>query len=317
MTKEEIEEIPGKIAANMLTYEKAAWMLLTDIYLRPFHYFGEIVDEDTKSDFVTDLHPKLIKMIKRHNPAICSFYLFFRVYISNSFLTTKKLKSMNNYNKSILNENSSEFYQRAVERYNRIEKKDVLEFGDQEPEYKGITKKTHLYNSMKLKNARHIKSKVSLLWPGKTTAQKKVTIIALKACYYLQDSQIDSVCKFCGYEKKVFEEKIRVLCNDLGQISKSRERFLEKRDKSYYFHRKYSIILSSLEPASPLFDSIKEKYKIHTKIWKEKNRMLNKNRFRICPTNKAVAEAIGMSERQVSNYIAEIKKDYNEADFYF
>ena len=132
-------------------------------------------------------------------------------------------------------------------------------------------------------------------------------IIALKACYYIHDAQLPELSTVCGCTQDFLEEKLSLLRDSLYKKAEIRENFIRRRDNAYFFHKKYAIEIQKLENGSPLQKEAYKKYLHHTACWKLKNRMLRNNRYKVCPSNKMIADMIGISERQVSYYIAAAK----------
>lgn len=329
MTYEEINKIPEKVKNKEITFEKAAWLLLTEVYFNLYKYTGEKTSADLRSDLIMKLQPKIKKLIERYDPKISLFHTFFKLYVHNTYNSFKRDSKKYDYTKHTLNCQSWMLFQEIIDNYNAEEAcngYDCIETDENLPKlikYKithnpDVIEKELVFeklnkSSMKKAKPRTTNNKESLFWPGKTTEQKKLTILALKACYYIKENQIEYVTKFCGYKNNQLKEKIEELCQELEQKEQIRISFLRTRDNSYFYHRKYELILSALEKESPWYEKIKEKYLTHTKAWKDKNQMIFNNRFKICPSDEAIARVIGMSTRQVSNYIAKIKKDINES----
>ena len=309
MTQEEIDQIPEKIKNNQISYEKAIWKLLSEFYFHPSLYIKGFIDEDIKSELIIQMKPKMKILIDRHNSSIRPFSFYFALYIANSYLSLKRGKLIKNFSESAIKENLKLNFQDVQECYNREEAGNTYEFCEKAP-YFGSDKKARY--AKKQQGIRHIRNKYSLFWPGKTSKQKKLTILALKACYYIKEEQVEYICKECGYDKSQFQKKLDILRAGINKKIESRRIFLTKRDSSYFFHKRYAIMLSTLTPGSPLHNVVKEKYLAHTESWKEKNKMLHENRYRLCPKDKSIADVVGISVRQVSNYIAEIRKNYKK-----
>ncbi|WP_455157285.1 hypothetical protein [Treponema socranskii] len=57
-----------------------------------------------------------------------------------------------------------------------------------------------------------------------------------------------------------------------------------------------------------------KKYRKQTESWKHKNKELRESRWRVCPTNKMIANILGICERQVSHYITRAQKLIREKE---
>ncbi|WP_210120924.1 hypothetical protein [Treponema parvum] len=326
----EIDSLPGKINVGLLDYENAVWKLLTDVYKNPHRFTGRYLDEDTKSDFVINIQPKIKKLIARYNPDTCPFSAYFTNYVSNAFYSWQRSRIKESYGMEVLDSSSIQLYEDSCIKYAEQEYSGLYEAASPMQTYSaGRVQNTaevlrNKYNPNKIDESffsKRIKmqaqnpppeyaaekNKLLLKWTQKSFNQKKMIIIALKACYYIHDEQLSELSAVCGCAQDFLEEKLRSLRDSLYKKAEIRENFIRRRDNAYFFHKKYAIEIQKLENGSPLQEEAYKKYLHHTACWKLKNRMLRNNRYKVCPSNKMIADMIGISERQVSYYIAAAK----------
>lgn len=321
MTNEEMNLLPGKIKNGELTSENAVWKLLTEVYFNPRRFIDSFMEDDTRSNFITHIQPKIKKVIERYNPEICPFSAYFYVYIYNAFYSWRRSLIRETQSKKILNESAMQLYEEKCEQYTQNESQKSLEpspsitesSNEEEHHIRRLNKGNGL---KKILNTTPLHPKGLLLqWSSKNFIQKKTTIMALKACYYIHDEQLREICKTCKCDLSTMQQKIDFLRKGLESKAERRENFIRRRDNAYFFHKKYALLLQEISLNSPCRKSLLKKYIRHTESWKLKNDMLQNNRFRICPSNKLIAKILGISERQVSYYIAAAKANCSNLTF--
>lgn len=145
-------------------------------------------------------------------------------------------------------------------------------------------------------------------WNTKASKSAKTTLIlALKSSYYMTEENIETVCDYCEISKKLMEETIRELKESVEDKQSKRERLQSYRDKSFNMHIKYQTeLFENTDPKKR--QELLEKYRLHTENWHKRNHKLQDEHSKVCPTNKQLAEILGIGERQVANYIHNAEK---------
>ena len=139
-------------------------------------------------------------------------------------------------------------------------------------------------------------------------AERILLVLALKSAYYITDAQIKKIAEICHLDENQFNEVIMSLKEQLNFRKDNKLELEIRRNKAYYQHRKLG---SQLEwtKQEKTSDSdyeklvLEKKFKRHTLNWKKLNEKLEKGTINIRPTNKAIAKALGLCERQISFYI--------------
>jgi len=142
---------------------------------------------------------------------------------------------------------------------------------------------------------------------------KTALILALKSSYYIPAERIDIVSSYCSLNSAELHRIIIELNSLLYSKISRRNLIIERRNNAYYFHRKYAAQLKYGSRDKLQASAVSEKYARQTENWKRKNALLQNSRYRVCPTNKMIADLLGICERQVSYYINRAKelKDTN------
>ena len=144
---------------------------------------------------------------------------------------------------------------------------------------------------------------------------KKIMVLALKASFYLTDEQIERICKFYDLKPEYFYSMVQHCKETLFSKNDKREKYMERRNFAYYHHRRYCRILYNLEDNDNLEeqDYLRKRYlrreKKHLHNWARLNNAFQKGHLYLRPTNKTVANLLGICERQVNYYIHCAKRD--------
>ena len=139
-------------------------------------------------------------------------------------------------------------------------------------------------------------------------AEKILLVLALKSAYYITDKQITKIAEICHLDINNFHALVMNLKSDLIEREKNKEKLEIRRNKAYFQHRKYRSRIEWSENEKDDFSpyekrKLSKKYEKQTKTWKTLNQQLKRGVINIRPTNKAIAQALGMCERQISFYI--------------
>lgn len=137
----------------------------------------------------------------------------------------------------------------------------------------------------------------------KQTVKKLTLVLALKSCFYLTEENIIEISQYCQIDFKKFAKIIESLKKTLDFKQKKYEQILERRDFSYYMHRKYYDKIIEQKEENISDEETKRLYTFHTERWLNKNNFLQNRSYKVCPTNKAIADILGICERQVGYYI--------------
>lgn len=161
------------------------------------------------------------------------------------------------------------------------------------------------------KENEYLKAKLSQMSPIKL--RKTVLILALKSAYYLTDYQINKIAVLCHIDRLLLQQAVQTLKNQLYDREKSKIKIEERRNNAYFQHKRYMNQLNWMLENKDEFDKYRIervllKYKAQTEKWKKLNLQLSAGIRNIRPTNKAIADILGICERQVSYYIKNAKE---------
>ncbi len=135
------------------------------------------------------------------------------------------------------------------------------------------------------------------------TERKLTLVIALKSCFYLNEENLSTIAKFCRVDFEQFMKAINSLKLTLDEKQKKYEELKDRRDFSYYQRRKCIEKIQNLKDCNLPTDNIERLCKFHTEKWINKTDHLQNESYKVCPTNKSIANILGICERQVGYYL--------------
>ncbi len=138
---------------------------------------------------------------------------------------------------------------------------------------------------------------------SRESSRKLALVLALKSCYYLSEETLDAISDFCKIERRHMAEAVASLRKTLGAKIKKYESLKNRRDYSYFQRRKCFFKLQLLKMENSSTEEMQRLYDFHSEKWNSKNSHLQNESYKVCPTNKAIAELLGICERQVGYYI--------------
>jgi len=298
MNKKNIEEIPALVATGKITKTEAVQLLAQEIYSCPFRFGMAAYDEDFRSDVLLTFLMKGKLVIERYIPEYGTFRSYLFAFVQGLVLTQKR-----NQIRKMISENSVK----------QCMSSEAFEF--QEEETSPSTEKSAAEKYVKYSTGSHEsvwKELSSRSQPSGISNAKTALILALKSSYYIPVNYINEVSSYCKLESAEIQRIIAELNSLLYAKIKRRNVVAGRRDNAYYFHRKYYMQMKYCNKDKTDMVALSEKYVKQTKNWKNKNDMLQKSRYRVCPTNKMIAKILGICERQVSYYINRGKKLHEE-----
>ncbi|MDE5899553.1 MAG: hypothetical protein K2H09_09895 [Treponemataceae bacterium] len=136
-----------------------------------------------------------------------------------------------------------------------------------------------------------------------TRSQKTALVVALKSSCYLTDDHIRAVSAYCDVPEDELLRIVEKLKETVRRRSRKVARLQELRDYSFFQHQKYQQRLEFFRANNLPDEEARRLYEFHTKKWNNRNEQLKGRSSRVCPTNKTIADILGICERQVGYYI--------------
>lgn len=299
MKKLDLNQIPFLISKKVLT-KKMALDYLTSFLFENYPVFNlQNYDQDFRSDVVLKFIEKGNDLLDKYNPNQGAFFSYLYTFVQGIILSVKKKQYSNKQNEMLLGE--------MFIRDNYLIDEELIEQEDIDDE---------LEFSENIENTDLIPDNPNLLKLINKTPrsyEKIILILALKSAYTINDEQIEKISKICNMNKDELYGLIDLINQGLSFRITRKKNLEERRNKAFHNHIKYGeqiYYFNTLSSKYPKYylESIEEKYKKQTQSWKNINKKINNGYIYLRPTNKAIAEILGICERQVNYYISAAHK---------
>ncbi|MCK9169336.1 MAG: hypothetical protein M0P01_02870 [Treponema sp.] len=286
----EIDRIPELVAAGKLTENEAVNLIAKEIYQTPFRFGLAGYDEDFRSEVLLSFLQKGSFILERYIPERSNFRSYLFASVQGFILTQKR----NQIRKMVSDTNVKHYIATEDQEYEKKES-GHLSVSCPHVKYQAVSNE-NIWRTMSAR-CRQVG----------TSNAKTALILALKSSYYIPADYVDDVSSFCSLESAELHRLIIELNSLLYAKIKRRNLIVERRNNAYYFHRKYFMQMKYCNHEKTNMETLSQKYSKQTENWQNKNKLLQKSRYRVCPTNKMIAKILGICERQVGYYIKRAK----------
>ena len=299
MNSMELNELSDQLLRGEIS-EKEMIKHICTFVVKNYPIFGlQKYDEDFRQEVLLNLIEKGNRLLNQFNPAFGDFFTYLYCYICTIINTKIKQQMVQSMKEKINFEECILTLEEKKEKYHRI---DFNNFDlPKAPLAPPHIPPEEIQEALKNLSLKH--------------DNKKIIVLALKSSYYLTDDQIQRICKISGIKKEYFYNLIQQCKESLDYKTRRRERAQERRNFAYYHHKRYRKIIQKLdcdldqEKLRRLKEHYACKEKKHWHNWKSLNNAFEKGHIYLRPTNKTVANLMGICERQVNYYINCARKD--------
>lgn len=300
MRKFNLNLIPDMLQKNEVT-RKEALNLLCEFILSDKPVFGLIkFDEDFVSELILRILERGTVIFDSFNPESGSFYTYFFKYVQSVKFHLLKELSINELKYKHVVELSKEDLYISDTNCTYYPSKSMIK--NEEKNIDEILNKSDIYPKDFLK----------LIKKHPRGYEKLLLVLALKSSYNITETNINMIASCCNIDKEKLQEIVDYL-NDKLECKLTRKRKLEEKRNSVYFHKKkYEHQIKKLseevkEDNKYVSESLTEKYNRKYEKWENLNKKLNNSSHFLKPTNKEIANVLGLCERQVNYYIKALK----------
>lgn len=288
----DLNELPELVNFGKLTIQQAVNYIAEYIHKNPTKFGLGKFDEDFRSDFLLSFLQSANKLFIRYDKKYGHFLPYLYAFTKGVLLTLIRDSS----------KKDSNIFSTRREEENTWEYKTKQYLPDLYVADNCYENKKYVFHEVKQPVENYCSIK-------KNDIEKRTAIVlALKSSYFLSDEHVSVVSDFCGVEKQNLENTLYNLNKPLEKRAEHCAILRVRRDNAYYFHRKYADLINQ-ETSENHKKKLQKKYERQTENWYSKNAQLQKTGYRLCPTNKTVAQVLGICERQVSYYISRAKKN--------
>lgn len=305
MRKLNLNLIPDMLQKNEVT-RKEALNLLCEFILSDKPVFGLIkFDEDFVSELILRILERGTVIFDSFNPESGSFYTYFFKYVQSVKFHLLKELSINELKYKHVVELSKEDLYISDTNCTYYPSKSMIK--NEEKNIDEILNKSDIYPKDFLK----------LIKKHPRGYEKLLLVLALKSSYNITETNINMIASCCNIDKEKLQEIVDYL-NDKLKCKLTRKRELEeKRNSVYFYKKKYEHQIKKLseevkEDNKYVSESLTEKYNRKYEKWGNLNKKLNNSSHFLKPTNKEIANVLGLCERQVNYYIKALKNINNK-----
>lgn len=300
MRKFNLNLIPDMLQKNEVT-RKEALNLLCEFILSDKPVFGLIkFDEDFVSELILRILERGTVIFDSFNPESGSFYTYFFKYVQSVKFHLLKELSINELKYKHVVELSKEDLYISDTNCTYYPSKSMIK--NEEKNIDEILNKSDIYPKDFLK----------LIKKHPRGYEKLLLVLALKSSYNITETNINMIASCCNIDKEKLQEIVDYL-NDKLECKLTRKRKLEeKRNSVYFYKKKYEHQIKKLneevkDDNKYVSESLTEKYNRKYEKWGNLNKKLNNSSHFLKPTNKEIANVLGLCERQVNYYIKALK----------
>lgn len=300
MTKLNLNLIPDMLQKKEVT-RKEALNLLCEFILSDSPVFGLIkFDEDFISELILRILERGTVIFDSFNPNSGSFFTYFFKYVQSvkfhllKELSIKELK-----------------YKHVVE----LSKEDLYISDSNSTYYPSkylIKNEEKNIDEILKNNAIYPKDFLKLIKKHPRGYEKLLLVLALKSSYNITETNLNMIASCCNINREKLQEIVDYLNDKLEYKLKRKRELEEKRNSVYFYKKKYEHQIKKLneevkEDNKYVSESLTEKYNRKYEKWGTLNKKLNNSSHFIKPTNKEIANVLGLCERQVNYYIKALK----------
>ena len=290
MDTKKIDDLPDLVQAGTLSKEEAVKKIAEYIFREPYRFGLAGFDDDFKSEIILTVLQKGAQVFKRFDKNCGAFGSYLYAFVRGLILTQKREA----IRKFIADSNMKAFS--YPEDSKRTDESLSVIVAEPKVRYAPVSN-TKIWKALSRRcNATNAGD------------AKTALILALKSSYYIPASSVDEVSSYCKLQSAELQRLIAELNSLLYSRIERRNTIIKRRDNAYYFHRKYYMQLKLCDKEKTDTELLLKKYRKQTESWKHKNKELRESRWRVCPTNKMIANILGICERQVSHYITRAQK---------
>ena len=300
MTKLNLNLIPDMLQKKEVT-RKEALNLLCEFILSDSPVFGLIkFDEDFISELILRILERGTVIFDSFNPNSGSFFTYFFKYVQSvKFHLLKELSIKELKYKHVVELSKEDLY---ISDSNNTYYPSKYLIKNEEKNIDEILKNSAIYPKDFLK----------LIKKHPRGYEKLLLVLALKSSYNITETNLNMIASCCNINREKLQEIVDYLNDKLEYKLKRKRELEEKRNSVYFYKKKYEHQIKKLneevkEDNKYVSESLTEKYNRKYEKWGTLNKKLNNSSHFFKPTNKEIANVLGLCERQVNYYIKALK----------
>lgn len=299
MKNQELDFVLRDLNSGTITVRQAVNRIGTFIS-KNYPVFGlHKYDEDFRSEIILAFLERGEHILSLYNPNTGDLYTFLYCYLNTIANSKRKMLAKSSISEIVAIDELKKAAEDKVQYYKALNYSHI-----------DMPKAPYAYKPVPAEELSNTLQAIS-----SCNTDKKILVLALKASFYLTDSQVERICRLYKIDKNHFYELIQQCKESIQKKTEKRWKIQERRNSAYYHHKRYKTIINKLIQDdincenSILISRIEKKEMKCKKQWSKLNHSFEKGLLKLRPTNKTVANLLGICERQVSYYINCAKKE--------
>lgn len=320
MKKLDLNLLPEQIKNGEITKQEALHKLAVFLQENSKIFLLKDFEKDLKTDVIIYLLEKGEKFLDKFDPSSGSFFNYFFCYIKSTVLSLKRKKKNMLHAEYHSVAESINTYQQKEDEWSKINYKISLvpkiPYNSKPVDIEAFqlackSDKYRIKRYVENHQNEHYRLDTMLQKFSPIKTKKILLVLALKSAYYITDEEIHLISEICGIDYELLLSVIQYIKEQLTMREANKKQLELRRNNAWFQHSKCRNILSYLKNDIDLNSSYKirifeSKYRKHTYSLDQMNRRFKKGIINIRPTNKMVAQILGICERQVSYYIRNV-----------
>lgn len=302
-----INEVYLKLSQKKISREEASKEIIELIYKLPFLFGLQKLDEDELMDFILFEMDKIDSVFNEYDQNLSSFSSYLYKNISFNYISWRRCYRKNKTINVFLEDNSINEFEELEDQYDKIANKAVYEIPEEEKLLE-IAAFTEKFKDIDTDNAGKKITKLKAL--QLKNIQKEGTLYSgLKNCNTIDDIMISKISAMT----EISEESLKIIIDRLRKCTankcKKQQLALERRNVNYYYRICYEKELSKTSRNSLRWNSLMEKYNSYSRKLTRQNQKLRENPYAICPSNRLIAEVVGVNERHIQYVLKKFEEN--------
>lgn len=149
----------------------------------------------------------------------------------------------------------------------------------------------------------------AVILPKISNIDRKILILVIRYAYFITDEHIHNICNTYKAQEESLFSLIEYVRKIMEKKMERHQALIERRNKAYFYHKKYESQIKYIDESvyitepEKLKENLKDKNQKHICTWQNHNQKLKEGCLFPHPSNKMIADLLGISERQVCYYL--------------
>lgn len=276
--------------------KKQAVDMTTNFVCRNYKVFGlDKYDEDLRSEIYLALIEKGESFLDSYRPEIGDYFSYLFTFINTQKLTKLKTLARNNVKEAFVIQNGPLYLAEKEFSYSKSDFKQVSS---------NLKNRPLPYRPIPAEEVRRTLTRIT-----KKNKNKKIIILALKTCFYLTDEHMEELSRIYNIPLEDLQGIIQFFKEQLLDKAEKKQRIQERRNYAYFNKKKYENQMNLVKKSDRHYNNIFLLQELEVLLFRNQKRFISLNNklkegwMLVRPTNKMIADYLGICERQVIYFL--------------